>query len=446
MTQSAGVAAPSQQDDDDSGTLAALHDAEVRGLKIALMGRTAVLVPIVLIIAIVGRPPASTIWAFITLFFVVEGLFYFYSIGKPWERRWHKYAFFTLDCIAVMVALYFSQSIQSYSPPKIMVFRAYGPEIYYMLVGTAALALSPRLVLATGLAGALSWLGLFLIISSEMEQTLTWGDLPLDATTADYMALILNPDFVATGNRWVEASGIMLSALLLSFAVSRARRIVLDRARVERAKNRIEGIFGQYVPAEIVSGMLDGDGAVRPVRREATLLYLDVEQFTSLTERRTPEDVVDILSGFFDLVSRIFSSHGGTVINLNGDAVVAAFNLPVDRPDHADAALTAARELVQALRTETFEGEHLEIRVGISTGEVAAGTVGGTGRQTYTVHGDPINLASRLEAMNKDHDTRILFSGSTADQLKATWSLNEIGELTVRGKKQAVKVYTLKDL
>lgn len=430
-------------DDNNRETAAALYKAEVTGLKIAIAGRTAILLPIALIIFFAGRPPGSYAWTAITLLFMLEGLLYYLSIGTAWERRWHKYALFILDAIAIAFVLYNADLIQTDEPPRILIFRGYGPEIFYMLVGTAALTLSPKLVVWTGIAGAASWLGLFTYIVSGMENTLSWGDIPPDASVEELMAILLSPDFIAATNRQIEAAGILLTAILLSFAVYRLRSIVLDRARVERAKNRIEGIFGHYVPTEVVTGLVDGDGRIPTVRRVATLLYLDIARFTTLAERRDAEDLVAILSQFFDRVSQVLSRHGGTVINLNGDAVVAAFNVPIDRPDHADAALRAAAELCAMMDDETFEGEQLSIRIGISSGEVAAGTVGGSGRQTYTVHGDAINLASRLEALNKEYGTRVLISGATAGLLTQDWALDGIGTITVRGKANPVTVLTL---
>ena len=138
----------------------------------------------------------------------------------------------------------------------------------------------------------------------------------------------------------------------------------------------------------------------------------------------------------------IIERNGGVVTQFQGDAVLAIFNVPVARADHAALALASALELERTCESRTFAGRHLAIRAGVNTGTVVAGNVGTAGRLHYTVHGDAVNVAARLEQLNKRFGTRVLVSEATR-QACPTFSFSPIGELEVRGKRAAVAVYAV---
>ena len=125
-----------------------------------------------------------------------------------------------------------------------------------------------------------------------------------------------------------------------------------------------------------------------------------------------------------------------------GDAVFATFNVPLEDEEHRQNGINAAIDLLKLVQSKQFAGETLKIRVGVSTGPVVAGNVGGSGRATYTVYGEAVNLASRLEALNKTQETSILISENTAKGLKDT-DLSEVGHVSVRGISTPVKIYTV---
>ena len=416
------------------------------GLKIALIGRTIMLLPIFTIVLAGGAYPSNVIWPTVILVFIATGFGVYRSIGTPYARRWHKYALFLGDVAAVAVAFYFAPLTEGGDPPRIMMFRAYGPDVFYILVGAASLTLSYGLVMSVGTMASAAWLALFYTMVADMETTLSWSDLPTASDTETYLDITLSPYFTGDASRLLEAAGVLFTALLLGFAVRRAKTVVIERARIADEREQIEGLFGRYVPKEVISGLMATDGEVRPVRRVASLLYLDVEGFTALTERRTPEEIMTILSAFFDAIGLVLATRGGTVTNLQGDALVGCFNAPQDVPDHADAAVACARDILSMLAMRRFEGETLNVRIGINTGEVAAGTVGGTGRRTYTVHGDAINVAARLEALNKETGTRILLTSDTASALTESENLVSVGKIPIRGKARDVEVFTLRDV
>lgn len=210
----------------------------------------------------------------------------------------------------------------------------------------------------------------------------------------------------------------------------------------ERA--RIRDLFGKYLPESVAAQLLSDRAELAAQSAEATILFVDLEQFTALSEKLKPQEVADLLNAYFSTVVEVIERHKGVITQFQGDAILAIFNIPVSDPDHASNAVAAAREMLAAVSGRTFEGQRLAIRVGINTGDVFAGNVGASGRLNYTVHGDAVNTAARLEAMNKELGTRILIGAETAGRL-ADVALRRIPDVSIRGKSEAVAVYQLAD-
>jgi class 3 adenylate cyclase len=183
-----------------------------------------------------------------------------------------------------------------------------------------------------------------------------------------------------------------------------------------RERRRIEDMFGKYVTPSVAARLIDrgDDGRIAGETRTATILFTDIAGFAALGERLSPERTIRLLNEYFDLVAGPIQQHGGTILGFIGDGVHAAFNLPAERADHAEGALAAALEIERALAGHAFPGGHtLATRIGIHTGPVVAGSVGANDRLSYTVYGDAVNVAARLERLNKELGTQILASDAT---------------------------------
>jgi len=135
--------------------------------------------------------------------------------------------------------------------------------------------------------------------------------------------------------------------------------------------------------------------------------------------------------------------HGGVIHQFQGDAILATFNLPIEDAQHALNAVRAGLEIQSLVREHLFgEGVRLLTRVGINTGQIVGGTVGGTGRLGYTVHGDAVNLAARIEQMNKKFGTYVLVAETTASLCKDEIAFRAVGASEVRGREQSVQLFT----
>ncbi|MEM7407195.1 MAG: adenylate/guanylate cyclase domain-containing protein [Pseudomonadota bacterium] len=202
--------------------------------------------------------------------------------------------------------------------------------------------------------------------------------------------------------------------------------------------------FTRYLPTELIQALIARGTEDSPERREATIFYLDLQSFTRIGEGATPEQLVTLLNEFFTVANRHIVGNGGAVLQFQGDAILAAFNVPADHAQHARAAVMTATGILAELETTRFTGDiELRVRIGINTGQVVAGTVGSAARANYTIHGDAVNLAARLESMNKQFGTCLLVTEDTIAHLDGEFAHERIGEVEVRGKTESVIIYTL---
>jgi len=209
-----------------------------------------------------------------------------------------------------------------------------------------------------------------------------------------------------------------------------------------RERALIRETLGRFVPEKVASSLLSGGGDIPVQQTEASILFCDIEGFTRLTETLGPVKIVAVLNAYFSAMVDILERLGGVVTQFQGDAILATFNVPITDPAHAANALAAACEMLDAASTDRYDDVAINIRIGINSGEVVAGAIGAKGRLNYTVHGDAVNLAARLEALNKEHGSRLLVSESTALQIEDS-ELIQVGETTVRGQTRAIRLFSI---
>lgn len=419
--------------------------AEQSGLKLAIIGRTIAL--ILLGIWILGSRASDPerFFNYLAVLSVLAalGLVHYSLIATRFDQPWIKYVFVTLD-IGIVSALVATQPLYPGTAelPAVFIFRAPIFPFYFIILGVAALSFSPGLVSWAGIVGALGWLGAFLHVANDVEGVLDWSLVPPNPTAEEVMAVVLDPNFGGLGGRIQEIVSLAVVALLIAVVMWRARNILKRQLAAERDRAAISGIFGRFVPQEIANSIIAGRGALAPIEREATVLFADIAGFTGMTERSGPVKTVEILNAYFDEVTRIISAHNGIVTQFQGDAVLATFNVPVEDAAHAENAFQAARAIIACVADREFAGERIGVRIGINTGSLVAGNVGGGGRQSYTVHGDTVNLAARLEALCKEHGASLLLSATTAEALPEA-KLVAVGETAVRGLTKPVAVFAI---
>ena len=316
------------------------------------------------------------------------------------------------------------------------------PLRLFPLVALSTLALSWRLVIWTGFTAILAWWAAFVAIVSDMGTTLSWRDLPNGASAEVYESLLLAPAFVGLGNRVEETATLLLAALILALTVYRARQVFFAQIAAEAERTFIAETFGEFVPGYLVSRLLNDPAALAPQVRHATVLSVDIAGFTTFVEQSTPEATIKMLNAFFSDSADIIASSDGLIVDFSGDGFLAAFNAPLPIDDHEQRALDAANLLLAHVRDHRFDGNSITIRIGIATGEIAAGSIGGGGRRGYTIHGDTVNLAARLQDVAKTKAVALLMDGATAAKVAQDQVRQVETAATIRGRQSAVKLFT----
>ncbi len=203
--------------------------------------------------------------------------------------------------------------------------------------------------------------------------------------------------------------------------------------------------FGKYVSESVAAAILDDrerSGRAADTLAEATLMFTDIEGFTTLSEQLAPADVAAILNSYYAAIVPVIQRHGGVVNNCIGDGLFASFNLPLPQERHAAAALGAAIEIQQALAHVDFpSGVQIRTRIGINTGPVIGVTIGTSDWLSYTLLGDAVNVASRVEQLNKEFGSVILATESTVRAAGEGFACVRLGEAVVRGHRGDVVVY-----
>ena len=204
--------------------------------------------------------------------------------------------------------------------------------------------------------------------------------------------------------------------------------------------------FSRYVAHQVVERILNGAEKVclSGIRKEVTVLFADVRGFTSLSEKCEPEKVVSMLNDFFSLMVDVIFKYEGTLDKFIGDNIMAVFGAPVSRPDDTERAVLAALEMQETIKTFNYDRQLknerlLEIGIGINTGEAVAGNIGSEKRMDYTVIGDVVNFADRVQSQSKGGE--ILISDTTYSKVKDKIAVKRLMPRYVKGKQKEVILY-----
>lgn len=268
---------------------------------------------------------------------------------------------------------------------------------------------------------------------------------PILVTTAVTL-VILAGAYVGISYGWFfpPATPVVASALALIGVV--AEIFWSERRRREE----VQTMFGSYVAPEVVDLLVRDPNAIRlgGERREASVFFCDLAGFTDLSEQVTPKELLELINGYLQETSDCLMEHGAYIDKYIGDAVMAIFGAPLHQPNHALSACRAALASQRILEKRNkvlavTHGRTLGMRIGINTGEMILGNLGSERKKNYTVLGDAVNLASRLEGANKEFGTRILLGETTAALVRDHLVVRPLTALRVKGKQTAVHVCEL---
>ncbi len=209
-------------------------------------------------------------------------------------------------------------------------------------------------------------------------------------------------------------------------------------------REALQDAFGSYVDPQVARQVLEEGTRIEGEETEVTIAFVDIRGFTTFAEHASAREAVAYVNDFLELVVPIVTRHGGHANKFIGDGLLAVFGAPARLADHADRAVAAAAEMATAVRKRF--GDRLQIGIGVSSGHVLSGTVGGGGKLDFTVIGDPVNVASRVEEVTRATGDTVLITEATRELL-SNWRLplGERGAIPLKGRRDPVRIYALVD-
>ena len=406
--------------------------AEWQGLTTALWARLATLIA-VQVWLFITVPKTYTIFYHVwILVFLLLGAAQLFLMQRRIGERWLAYVFATLDGVLLGIVLLLPNPLFAESYPPEMILRYANIIFVFVLLAGAALSYNPGLVLCTGFASMIVWrVGVSLLAS--LPGAITSNDSIWIAAdgVGETLRLFLHPEFIHLNMQNKKVFVIILVTLLLAAVVSRARRLVLSQVAIERAHTNLARYFSPNLVEEL-AGQDQPLGAVR--RQSVAVLFADIQGFTSLSETMQPEEVVDLLRGFHERMETAVFANSGTLDKYMGDGLMATFGTPMPGDRDATNALLAARRMLVEIddlnRVRTAKAdEPLVISIGIHYGPVVQGDIGGGQRLEFTVLGDTVNVASRLEAMTRNLGTSLAVSNEVVGQLRKETAVPDLSGL-----------------
>jgi class 3 adenylate cyclase len=229
---------------------------------------------------------------------------------------------------------------------------------------------------------------------------------------------------------------------------------VLLRARIgaglekKRLRDQQHDLIRRFATAEVAQDLEESGFTLGGHFVEATVMFSDIRGFTSLVEQQSPADTIELLNTYYTLMFEAISEQGGVVNQMVGDGLMAIFGAPLPLPNHSEQAVRAALEMIEMIDLFNLDQAasnrpSIRIGIGIATGQVIAGYTGTQRRATYTCVGDTVNLAARLEAYTKVAKQPILIDETTRQSLSDTINVESLGPAEIKGKNQAMTIYSV---
>lgn len=296
------------------------------------------------------------------------------------------------------------------------------PLAYFIFIILSTLRLDFWLSTFTGFVAAVQLFGMAVFYR------------PLEAAGAE-------PDIWYHGAR----SMIVLICGILAGAVGlQLRRQFAASILAATARDRITNLFGQHVSPQVVERLLTEGASTESEIRRVAVMFVDFRSFTEAARSRTPQQVIERLDGAFAVLVEIVDRHGGIINKFLGDGFLALFGAPFEAPEAASHAVAAAREMLAAMAgINQGASWPLRIGIGIHFGEVVAGNIGSSRRKEYTVIGDTVNFAARLESLNKNFNSQLLVSATVREAVGECGEAVSLGDVAIRGYDRPMTVWRL---
>ena len=324
----------------------------------------------------------------------------------------------SIPTIIIIIIAFESQSMVILLSPVVF--------LYFIFILLSTLELDFKLCIFTGLIAAIEFILLGFYYTGQFDPHMK-------------MSIIDEPVF------YVGKGAIMLITGILAGLVAKqiSNRILKSYKSLEE-RNNIEKLFGQQVSTEIVDELINSKYEVTSRRRFVCILFLDIRGYTPFSEGRKPEEIIQFQNDVFGFMIEIINKNHGIINQFMGDGFMATFGAPVSTENDCQNAVDSAKEISNELNQQIKQGNIPDIRIGIGlhAGEVVTGNIGTSKRKQYSVTGNTVILASRIEQLNKKYNSTILISKEVLDKIKIE-NYKSLGEVDIKGRQKPIKIFQI---
>ena len=337
--------------------------------------------------------------------------------------------------MSLLLILIWSFHVQYEQPPS---FYLKAPTLMYVFIFIAlrTLRFEPVYILWAGAVAIAGWAAMVGYVLTRDADNLM--------ITRNYVEY-LTSNAVLVGAEVDKMLSIVAVTVVLFVAGVRAHR-VLSRSILDATAAQD---LSRFVSREVADRIKLSDEGIKPgdgEMRVGTVVFTDIEGFSTVSEQLSPQELAETLNEYFEATSEIIDRHGGVITQFQGDLMLITFNAVTRDEDHAVNAMKTAigiRELT--LERKFRHGGLLPTRCGVNTGEIVIGAIGSNERLCFTVHGDQVNVAARLEQLNKEYGSYVLAGEATVRACGSHFRFNKVGQVKVRGRKGKTRIYTVED-
>lgn len=302
------------------------------------------------------------------------------------------------------------------------------PYVYFIFIILSILSLDFRLSLFTGITAAVEYIILVFYLLNKFN-------LPFESYIFSELFFYIGKSII-----------MIVSGGLAGFAANQLRKRIYNSYKISNEKNKIVSMFGQQVSKEIVEVLLAEKDTTESKRKFVCIMFLDIRGFTPFSEKKEPEEIIKYQNDVFGFMIDIITKNNGIINQFLGDGYMATFGAPVTTGRDCQNAVNSALEIINSLnrKSDNVEIPTTRIGIGLHAGNVVAGNVGTSIRKQYSITGNTVILASRIEQLNKEHNSQLLISEEVLNEIdKSIINFEFIGPVQVKGKEEPINIYKL---
>ena len=347
------------------------------------------------------------------------------NTGKSIPEIWRYVIAFVEISLPTMLILIASHALHFYALLLPPVF------IYFLIIALSGLRLNFFICIFTGAVAAIEYVSIAWHLTHGIEMPIEFNE-----TSPVYRFLI----------HLTKGLMILAAGIITGIVTNKLKKGFLKSFQSISEKNHIMSMFGQHVSPVVMEKLLHQKNTTEGEIQNVCVMFLDIRNFTTFSETRSPQEVVSFLNSLFEFMIEIVNRNNGIINKFLGDGFMAVFGAPFTDGFDCRNAVNASKEIIQKLQNEIAEGNIVstQIGIGLHTGEAVTGNIGSSQRKEYTIIGDVVNLASRIESLNKQFNSQLLISEMVKEALgDADIETVSLGKVAVKGRTEPVEIFKL---